>query len=102
MAAGWRARPRGEAMISVVVYGKRECGLCDEVKAVLDRVRRDVAFELTLVDIESSAELLEAYGERIPLVFVAGRLAFKFRVDEAALRRRLAEAGATGSAASGG
>jgi len=89
-------------MIRVVVYGKRECCLCDEVKAVLVRVRSDVPFELTLVDIESSAELLEAYGERIPLVFIEGRLAFKFRVDEAALRRRLAEAGATGSAASGG
>ena len=89
-------------MIRVVVYGKRECCLCDEVKAVLVRVRSDVPFELTLVDIESSAELLEAYGERIPLVFIQGRLAFKFRGDEAARRRRLAEAGATGSAASGG
>ncbi len=79
-------------MIRVDVYSKRDCCLCDDAKAVLLRVRRDVPFDLREVDIESSPELAEVYGERIPLVFVDGRMAFKFRVDEAALRRRLAEA----------
>ncbi|MBI4269838.1 MAG: glutaredoxin family protein [Candidatus Rokubacteria bacterium] len=89
-------------MIRVDVYSRRGCCLCDEAKAVLLRVQRDVPFELREVDIEASPELSEAYGERIPLVFVEGRPAFKFRVDEAALRRRLAAAGAVsrGSSAS--
>ncbi|OGK98086.1 MAG: glutaredoxin [Candidatus Rokubacteria bacterium RIFCSPHIGHO2_12_FULL_73_22] len=89
-------------MIRLDIYTKRDCCLCDEAKAVLLRVQRDVPFELREVDVESSAELLEAYGERIPLVFVDGRLAFKFRVDEAALRRRLAEARASGRSAASG
>ncbi len=76
-------------VIRVVAYGKRECALCDEVKATLLAVRREIPFELDEVDIEATPELREAYEERIPLVFVNGRLAFKFRVDEAALRRRL-------------
>lgn len=83
-------------MIRVDVYSKRDCCLCDEAKAVLLRVRQDVPFELAEVDIESSPELTAAYGERIPLVFIDGRLAFKFRVDEATLRRRLAAARAGG------
>lgn len=76
-------------MVRVEVYGKRECCLCDEVKATLQRVRREIPFDLYEIDIESTPELYEAYKERIPLVFVNGRLAFKFRVEEAALRWRL-------------
>ena len=77
-------------MIRVEVYGKRDCGLCDEVKSTLLRVRSEIPFDLREVDIESTPTLYEAYRERIPLVFVNGRAAFKFRVDEEDLRRRLA------------
>ncbi|HLC40949.1 MAG TPA: glutaredoxin family protein [Methylomirabilota bacterium] len=77
-------------MIRVDVYGKRDCCLCDEAKAVLLKVQREVPFELSEIDIDSSPDLSQRYNERIPLVFVNGHLAFKFRVDEPALRRRLA------------
>lgn len=77
-------------MIRVEVYGKRDCCLCDEAKATLLKVGRDVPFDLREVDIESAPELYATYKERIPLVFVNGRLAFKFQVEEEALRRRLA------------
>ncbi len=77
-------------VIRVAVYGKRECALCDEVKATLLAVRTEIPFVMDEVDIEATPELREAYKDRIPLVFVNGRLAFKFRVEEAALRRRLA------------
>jgi glutaredoxin len=77
-------------VLRVEIYSKRDCCLCDEAKAVLDRVRADVAFELVEVDIEGDAELMERYRTEIPVVFVDGRKAFKYRVDEAELRRRLA------------
>jgi glutaredoxin len=76
-------------VVRVELYTKRGCALCDEAKAVLERVRRDVPFELREIDVESTPELLAAYGERIPFVTIDGRPAFKFRVGEAALRRRL-------------
>lgn len=77
-------------MIRVELYGKRDCCLCEEAKATLLRVGRQVPFDLREIDIESSPELYETMKERIPLVFINGRLAFKFRVEEDALRRRLA------------
>jgi glutaredoxin len=77
-------------MIRVDVYGKRDCCLCDEAKAVLLKVQREVPFELSEIDIERSPELYETYKERIPLVFINGHLAFKFRVEEEGLRRWLA------------
>jgi len=80
-------------VIRVEVYGKRDCCLCDDVKATLLKVRRDIPFDLHEIDIESSLELYAIYAERIPLVLVNGRIAFKFRVQEAALRRRLGREG---------
>lgn len=77
-------------MIRVEVYGKRDCCLCDDVKATVLKVRRDVPFDLHEIDIESAPALYCTYAERIPLVLINGRGAFKFRVEEAALRRRLA------------
>lgn len=67
------------AVIRVTVYSKRECHLCDEVKATLLAVRRDGPFDLDEVDIEAMPALRERYAERVPLVFIDGRLAFKFR-----------------------
>ena len=82
--------PGHDERIRVEVYGKRDCELCDELKATLLRLRRVIAFDLREIDIESTPKLYETYGARIPLVFIDGRLAFKVRVDEATLRRRLA------------
>ena len=50
------------------------------------------------MDITGDPELEAAYREQIPVVFVAGRKAFKFHVDPAELRRRVAAA-ATGAGA---
>lgn len=77
-------------VIRVAVYGKRDCCLCDDAKAALLDVRREIPFDLEVIDIESIPPLRERYGDSIPVVFVNGRLAFKHRVDEGALRQRLA------------
>lgn len=80
--------------LQVDVYSKPDCCLCDEAKDVLRRVQADQPFVLREVDIESDPELMARYGEEIPVVFVAGRKAFKYRVDEAELRHKLARAAA--------
>ena len=77
-------------MIRVEIYSKRDCCLCDEAKAVLIKVQREIPFDLHEIDVESRPELYETYKERIPLILINGRPAYKLRVDEAALRRRLA------------
>ena len=74
----------------VEIYTKRDCCLCDEAKAVLARVRTDLPFELSEIDIEGDPALMERFRTEIPVIFVGGRKAFKYRVDEQELRRRLA------------
>jgi glutaredoxin len=74
----------------LTLYGKADCHLCDDARRALERVRRDVAFELVERDIEDDEQLLRAYFERIPVVTLDGRELFEFFVDEDALRRALA------------
>ena len=76
-------------MPDVVLYGKPDCHLCDDARAVLERVRGELPFALTEHDITTDDALHRAYLERIPVVTIDGAEAFEFFVVEAELRRRL-------------
>jgi hypothetical protein len=74
----------------LTLYGRPECHLCHEMRAVVDAIRADVPFDLDEVDIDGDPVLVAAYGGEIPVLLVNGRKAFKYRVTPAALRARLA------------
>ena len=76
-------------MTVVTLYGRPDCHLCDEARAVLLRVREEAAFDLRERDIESDDELFRRYLERIPVVALDGEELFDYQVDEQALRSRL-------------
>ena len=71
--------------MSLVLYGRAGCHLCDDVRAVLGRIGHP--FEE--VDIDSDDTLLRRYLERIPVVALDGEELYDFFVDEADLRVRL-------------
>jgi glutaredoxin len=75
--------------VRIDVYSRPECHLCDEAKDVIERVRRRFPFALNIVNIDADAELQSAYGTEIPVVFINGNKAFKYRVDEAELERKI-------------
>jgi len=74
----------------IVLYGRPGCHLCDDARAVLERLRAELPFALLERDIEQDDALLKAYVERIPVIALDGEELFDFFVDEAELRRRLA------------
>jgi glutaredoxin len=73
----------------VVLYGKPDCHLCDDARAVLERVRAELPFALREQDITLDDALHRAYLERIPVVAIDGEEVFDFFVEEGELRRRL-------------
>lgn len=75
--------------IKVALLTRKGCCLCAEVKAVLEKVRGEIPFELDEVDIDVKPVLRREYGDQIPVVFLNGRKAFKYRVTEEALRQKL-------------
>ena len=78
--------------VPVVLYGAPGCHLCDVAKELLERQRELLDFSLDVVDISGDPELESAYREQIPVVFVAGRKAFKYHVEPLELARRVAAA----------
>ena len=76
-------------MPQVTLYGKPGCHLCDDARAVVERVRAEHPFELREVDVTLDPELHRAYGERIPVLELDGEELFEFFVDAAELGRRI-------------
>jgi glutaredoxin len=78
----------------LTLYGRADCHLCHEMRAVVDAVGRELRFELEEVDVDGDPALVAAYGEEIPVLLVNGRKAFKYRVTPGELRARLGREGA--------
>ncbi len=77
-------------MHDVVVYSRKGCHLCDVVKETLRQVEGEAEFAWREVDIDADAELCARYNEEVPVVFIDGRKAFKYRMEGWALLRALA------------
>jgi hypothetical protein len=76
-------------MTLVTLYGKPGCCLCDDARAIVAVVRRDVPFELREVDVSIDPGLMRDYGERIPVLELDGEELFELHVDPLELRKRL-------------
>ena len=72
-------------MTQVVLYGRPDCHLCDDARAVLTAA----GVEFKEVDIESDEALFRRYLERIPVVTIDGHEAFELFVEADELDRRL-------------
>ena len=74
----------------VTLYSKPGCHLCDDARAVIERVCTDLGESYDEVSILDDPALLERYGEEIPVTLVDGKQHDFWRVDEARLRAALA------------
>jgi len=73
----------------LILYSRPDCRLCDDLKVVVQRVRRRQAFELTEVDISGDPALERRYGRDIPVLLIDGVEVAQHRIDETTLTRRL-------------
>ena len=76
-------------MIAVTLYSRPGCHLCDDMKAVVQRVGQEMPIAIEIVDISTDPELDAQYGLEIPVLLVNGKKAAKYRVSEAELIRIL-------------
>ncbi len=76
----------------VELFSKEDCHLCEEAKAVLLKLQHEIAFTLEERKIQPGDAFYEEYKEKIPLVFINGKLASKYRVDGKELKKKLQRA----------
>jgi glutaredoxin len=70
-------------MLSIVLYAKAGCHLCDEAREYLENAAADHEFELAEIDIRRDPDIFERYRYRIPVVVVNGEERLEGRIDEA-------------------
>ena len=75
----------------LVLYSRADCCLCDEMKQVIRQVSATVPLELEEIDIDRSADLKAEYGDQVPVLFIDGRTAFKYKVTAKELRKRIGQ-----------
>src|ERR1700722_8308253 len=75
---------------TVVVYSRKGCHLCEVVKESLSKLSRRGGFTWQEVDVDSDTELRRQFNDEVPVVFIDGRKAFKYRMDEQEFLRKRA------------
>ncbi|MFB4313740.1 glutaredoxin family protein [Actinomadura sp. 21ATH] len=73
------------------MYGKPGCHLCEDARAVIERVAADLGVRWEERDITLSEEDTREYWEQIPVTLINGVQHDFWRVDEARLRNAIAE-----------
>jgi glutaredoxin len=76
------ATPYNRTMHDVVVYSRKGCHLCDILKETLAQLHGEADFQWREVDIDLDPVLQEKYNDEVPVVFIDGRKAYKYRMDE--------------------
>ena len=93
-------------MLTLTLYSRPGCHLCDDMKAIVERVACEVPVVVQEIDISTDPSLEATYGLDIPVLMVDGRKAAKYRIREeellAILRGRGGEGGPGRPAQSGG
>jgi len=73
----------------LVIYTRKDCCLCDEMKNVIHQVAAQTPLALAEIDVDGSPETREKYGNDVPVLFINGRKAFKYRVTSEELEKKL-------------
>ncbi len=73
----------------VTLYGRPGCHLCDEARAVIERVCADLGETYDEIDVDTDHELQRRFSDEVPVTFVDGRQHDFWRVDEQRLRTAL-------------
>jgi glutaredoxin len=74
---------------NVVVYSRKGCHLCEVVKESLDKLSRRGGFIWREIDVDTDDDLRRKYNDEVPVVFIDGRKAFKYKMNEQEFLRKL-------------
>ncbi|SEK59990.1 glutaredoxin family protein [Nitrosovibrio tenuis] len=69
----------------LVVYGRENCHLCQNMLAALREWQERVCFHLEVVDVDSDDVLKSRYGERVPVLEAGGKEICHYYLDHVAL-----------------
>ncbi len=77
------------ALTEVIIYSKPACCLCDKAKEQLAKLQEEYGFALHEVNILEDSAAYKLFKDEVPVIFVNGEKAFKYRLEEEHFTRLL-------------
>ncbi len=74
--------------VPLVLYGRKRCAACVDMKDEIRRARLEWPYSLTEIDVEHDRELEREFGASIPILWIGGRQAFKVRMNAADFEKK--------------
>ena len=74
----------------VILYSRKGCLLCEIVKESLVKLQKRGSFTWREIDVDSDSDIRRLYNDEVPVVYINGRKAFKYHMDEQDFLRKLA------------
>ena len=74
------------------LYVARDCHLCEELRDQLAELAEELPLKIEELDITGVPELEAEFRAEIPVLFLNGRKAVKYRISTEALRQRVRRA----------
>lgn len=75
--------------VGLLLYGRPSCHLCDDARAMLERIAAELPLTWNEVNIELDDDLHKRYLEKIPVLADGDDVLAELLWDEAELRKQL-------------
>ena len=79
--------------LSLTLYVRNYCHLCDDMRAAIAPWRERFGFELEEVDVDDDPAVEERFGEKVPVLVEGEREICHYHFDEVALWRCFGDPG---------
>jgi len=76
-------------MITVTIYSRIGCHLCDDAHNVLESMREELNFKIEIINIDEDAELIKLYSDQVPVIHIDGLHHDFYKVDPVRFRSSL-------------
>ncbi len=70
---------------ALTLYSRTWCHLCDEMQSGLQSLQSGLAFELTVIDVDSDPVLEQRFGEWVPVLMHGDRELCHYHLDSVAV-----------------
>ena len=68
-------------MVTVTVYSRQGCHLCESAEKTINSLAQDLEFSVEILYIDGNEELEKLYGTEVPVIHINGEHHDFYRVD---------------------